>query len=270
LYDAGKYRAVVEHCANLIGRLPRFGDMKLSEILERGKGVGGEEFMAQVDAYARALDSLGCVAQAADDPRRAVGYLSEAIRVGAGDWNRHVNLGVAYYSLGMLDEAIEHWTIALNLPRHDNTPYFYLGIVNERIGNTEEAIRLYGKALWYQSDDIPVQERLAWILSTCSDARLRNGSRAVKLADAACKAVDYKSCELLNVLAAAHAECGLFDKAVGCQRRALELLHRGPDFGNATVDRAREYERRLDLYLRKEPCRTGTNSSQSAFSTGEN
>ncbi len=257
LYDEGKYDAVVKHCEALLKRLPSFGTMTIEEVVKRGEEPGGEEFLCQSDAYARAQDSLGCVAQATGDARKAVGYFREAVRLGGGDWNRHVNLGVALFSLGVTDEAVEEWTIASKLPRHDGSPYQYLGIASEKMGDLEQAIKFYDKALWYQPDGVQVCGRLARLLATCPDARLRNGPRAVKLAESACRSTEYGSCELMDLLAAAHAESGHFEQAVEYQQRALTMLRQAIAAGNAPAEVGSEYEYRLTLYLRREPYRSG-------------
>ena len=70
---------------------------------------------------------------------------------------------------------------------------------------------------------------LAWILSTCADASLRDGKRAVELATHACELTGRKNAWLLDTLAAAFAETGDFKAAVETQREAMALLPTGAE-----------------------------------------
>jgi hypothetical protein len=65
---------------------------------------------------------------------------------------------------------------------------------------------------------------LAWILATHRDLALRNGARAVVLAERACQATDYKRPAYLQTLAAAYAEAGRFAEALDAAERAQNLL----------------------------------------------
>ncbi|MEI2722200.1 MAG: hypothetical protein V9H26_01280 [Verrucomicrobiota bacterium] len=53
---------------------------------------------------------------------------------------------------------------------------------------------------------------LAWFLATNPDGGLRNGDRAVVLADQACRLTEWKSAILMGTLAAAYAEAGAFSR----------------------------------------------------------
>ena len=73
----------------------------------------------------------------------------------------------------------------------------------------------YGEALAHleaahaaNPGDVTVANNLAWLLATCPDAAYRDGPRALRLAEWACKATSYKSPPLLDSLAAAYAETG--------------------------------------------------------------
>ena len=65
--------------------------------------------------------------------------------------------------------------------------------------------------------------RLAWLLSTHNDPRVRNGAEAVQYAEKACQLTGYADAQSLNALAAAYAEVGKFDLAVSTEQKALEI-----------------------------------------------
>jgi len=61
---------------------------------------------------------------------------------------------------------------------------------------------------------------LAWLLATCSDGGIRDGKRAVQLAEHACKSTQSKVTVFLGTLAAAYAEAGRFDEAIATAQKA--------------------------------------------------
>ena len=58
------------------------------------------------------------------------------------------------------------------------------------------------------------QNDLAWLLATCPDNSVRNGQKAVELAQQAVQLSNGRSPEILDTLAAAYAEAGRFHEAV--------------------------------------------------------
>jgi tetratricopeptide (TPR) repeat protein len=90
---------------------------------------------------------------------------------------------------------------------------------------------------------------LAWILATCPDAKIRNGSEAMALATNVCKLSQWSNASYLDTLAAAEAEVGLFDAAVKHQQQALDLAKAGK------VD-VKDLESRLSLYQQHKKYRT--------------
>ena len=64
---------------------------------------------------------------------------------------------------------------------------------------------------------------MAWVLATSRDDSLRNGPRAVELAERAVRISGGKSPALFDTLAAAYAETGRFSEAVELTNRNLAL-----------------------------------------------
>jgi len=98
-----------------------------------------------------------------------------------------------------------------------------LGHVLVRKGRLDEAIAHYETALRIQPTDVVTLANLSWILATCPDPSLRNGSKAVELAQQAERFTEGKSPDVLEILSAAYAEAGRFTEAVATARQALEL-----------------------------------------------
>ena len=61
------------------------------------------------------------------------------------------------------------------------------------------------------------------MLATSSEAGLRDGPRAVQLAERACQLTDFKEPVYVGTLAAAYAEEGQFEPAIVAAQKACEL-----------------------------------------------
>jgi tetratricopeptide (TPR) repeat protein len=93
----------------------------------------------------------------------------------------------------------------------------YLGV-----GDHAAAIADYEKAYKLRPKDSGLLNNFAWVLCTSPDDKLRNGKRALEMAEEASKLTDYKQGHILSTLAAAHAELGDFDNAKKWSQKAIE------------------------------------------------
>jgi hypothetical protein len=92
-------------------------------------------------------------------------------------------------------------------------------------------------------------------LATCSDAKYRNGREAVQIATKCCKLSKGTWAPALACLAAAHAECGEWEKAIKSQKQALDLAGEG----TGEVSRLKlHFLRVLSQYEQHEPYRDAT------------
>ena len=99
-------------------------------------------------------------------------------------------------------------------------------------------------------DDGNAQSNLAWVFATAPDASLRNGTRAVELAERALKLAGGINPILYRTLAAAYAESGRFDDAIATAERGREFAERE---GNREL--ADEFVAVLDRYRQHQPMR---------------
>jgi tetratricopeptide (TPR) repeat protein len=91
---------------------------------------------------------------------------------------------------------------------------------------------------------------LAWLLATCPDPAVRDGSRAVQLARRACEATQYQIPVYLGTLAAAYAEAGQFDNAILYAQKACDRAAAVGQTGLWESNQAL-----LKLYQARQPCR---------------
>jgi tetratricopeptide (TPR) repeat protein len=187
----------------------------------------------------------------------AIPHFEKAVALSPANWNAHVNLGRAYAAEQRFDQAIPHFEKALewnpgSAEMHSQLGYalandnrvaegiphleraleispglvearYYLGAALMMNGQRAEALAQWRQALRQDPDNLRVLNDTAWVLATCADAALRNGTEAVTLAGHAVEITSGRDPALLATLAAAYAEAGRFDRAVELEKRATDL-----------------------------------------------
>lgn len=176
-------------------------------------------------------------------------------------WEAHINVGAELFKKGTLDEAEFHFHRVLELnPTHRPaakrayvslgnvmlkrgkwkdaigfiekslqvdpnyaTAHTSLGSALHRMGRLTEALSHYEKSLRLRPKSASVHSNLAWMLATCADPHLRDGPRALALAEQANSLSGNASPKVLRSLAAAYAENSKFALAIEAAQRALEL-----------------------------------------------
>ncbi len=182
------------------------------------------------------------------DAPGAVDDFSSAIRIQA-DVRDLVGRGVAYWNLAQLVEADEDLSLAIK--REPNASdvydtYFKRALVRVDRKRFKEAASDFAAAIERApAGDVEIAARYAWLLATAPDPELRNGSRAVELAQRARDQAN--SAEHLDILAAAYAEAGQFSNAVITAKQAVKQAD-----DELLKD---EFATRLKLYEQQRPYR---------------
>ena len=161
----------------------------------------------------------------------------------------HASLGLILASQGKHDEATRHLHQALEIDATLAETQFGLGLVNQNQDRLRQAIQRYRQCLKLKPDFVVAANKLAWILATSSDASVRNGHEAVRLAEHAADLTGHKDAAVLDTLAAAYAESGRFADAERTAGRALERM------GSNTTSMAQFVRHRLNLYRANKPFR---------------
>ena len=117
------------------------------------------------------------------------------------------------------------------------------------IGNHAQAIAIYDELVNEKPEELleSILNNLAWVLSTSPEEGLRDGKRAISLAQQACELTEYREPHILSTLAAAFAEAGDFDKAREWSQKAVEL--------GADHHQAEQLKQELASYERNEAWR---------------
>jgi Flp pilus assembly protein TadD len=122
-----------------------------------------------------------------------------------------------------LDGAIIHLEKSVQCNANLVLAHNDLGSALVKKGKLREALTHYEKALAIYPDNPVALGNLAWLLSTSADESLRDGDRALKLAQSAIRFSPGNQPGLVHVLAAALAENGRFAEADETAERALSL-----------------------------------------------
>jgi spermidine synthase len=142
-----------------------------------------------------------------------------------------------------MDDAITHYQKALQIAPGFAETHNNLGNTLFQQGRVDEAIVHYQTALQIKPDYAKAQNNLAWLLATSPQASLRNGNKAVALAQRANQLAGGRNPIFLRTLAAAYAEAGQFGDAMRSVQGAIELAR-----AMGWQDLARELNGELKLY----------------------
>ena len=186
------------------------------------QNITGYQVMVTGDPDNASLhDDLGILFAQAGDLERSATQFAESLRLRPDVPAAHYNVGNALLGLGRRDQAERHFNAALK---------------------GDPGYRLAAQGL--------ARSRLqrAWMLATSPDASIRRPREAVTVAERAVADLGERSAPALDVLAAAYAAAGDFDKAIATVREALNAFDArvAPTFADAV-------RRRLTLYQRRMP-----------------
>ena len=155
-------------------------------------------------------------------------------------------LGNLYKKYDQLDHANTFYKNAIKSEPDNPEPMCNLAANLFKQGDFQNAVTWYNKALAIKEDVLPGLIGLSSILAMSPDSRLRDGKKAVELAEKACLLTNYESEVPLNILASAFAECGEYAKAIETSERALAIAQ-----AKQRMDMAQQIKARIELYKNK-------------------
>jgi tetratricopeptide (TPR) repeat protein len=211
-------------------------------LFARALAVTERNFFAHT-ALARALARRG-------EAARAEAELRQALRLEPDFEPAHFALGSLLLSSGRPRDALPHLALAAASPFASPNAHYHLGIAREYLGTWAEAAASYAAELERDPDHTGALTHLAVIRAAHPDPSLRDGRQALELAQRACELTRFERAHELDVLAAASAEAGEYERALELARRARERALAAHD-----AEHARRIEDRLRLYDARRPVR---------------
>jgi tetratricopeptide (TPR) repeat protein len=251
LVRQGKQEAAVAEYEEALRLNPYYADAVHTNLgnafLQQGKP---EEAIAQYGealrinpAYAGARNDLGYALFRQGRPEEAMAQYVEALRIDPTFAGTHNNFGDALVQQGRLEEGIAQYREALRLDPANENAHINLGNAMIEKGESGGAIAEMQKALDLQPANPSFQNKLAWILATAAQSSVRDGARAVKLAEQASQSAGGNDPDFLRTLAAAYAQAGESSRAVQTAGKALQLAE-----AKASAALAGHLRREIELY----------------------
>jgi Flp pilus assembly protein TadD len=203
--------------------------------------------------------NLGVVLERQGKLVQAEGELREAIRLAPALAEAHVNLGIVLERQGKRDRATACFREAVGIAPAFVEARCALAAALAEQGQLTTAAREFGEAVRLDAQWPMRTMEKAWRLAVHPDARMRNGPESLRLARQVALVAGGLDAVCLDVLAAAQAENGDYEKAAQNAQRALELVKRNIPPSTLSVggwaEVGRRIASRLDLYHHGRPYR---------------
>ena len=197
-----------------------------------------------------AENNLGIVYLRQGNLDEAISLLQAAVDLRPDNSPAHENLAKALLQKGKITDALIHYRKLLELQPDNIEVHNIVGTVLIQQGRIRDGVEEWQKVLEIQPDNGNAMSNLAWVLATSPDDSLRDGAKAVQLAEQAMRISGRRIPLLFRTLAAAYAERGQFSEAVQTAQQGIELANTQ---GNSQL--ATELSGNIALYQERQPLR---------------
>jgi tetratricopeptide (TPR) repeat protein len=195
-----------------------------------------------------ALELRGLIAAERNDYPSAIRDFRRLVARNDDDAVVVSQLGMLYLAAKQPREAIRRFTRALEIDEEHFASRRGRSDAAISIGDHQAAIEDLEKAHALKPEDTGVLNNLAWLLATSPDDAIRNGKRAIELAQQACERTEWKEAHIISTLAAGYAEAGDFAKAREFSQKAVDA--------SADADEVKQQlEGELESYVAEKPWR---------------
>jgi len=180
---------------------------------------------------------------------------TRAIAVTSNNDFAHASIADLFLRKGRIDDSINHSREALKIRPKNSDAHNNLALALLHRGEVNEALVHWKKSLEIQPENLNAQCNLAWILATSTDSAVRDGTKAVELAENVAQRAGHPNPIVLRTLAAAYAENGRFSEATSTAQTALQLATNQGNSGLAADLQLNiaNYERNLPLRSQPSP-----------------
>jgi tetratricopeptide (TPR) repeat protein len=202
------------------------------------------------ESASKAHYSLGVLLASQGDMQGAVQHLLASLQYQPNYVEAHLAAADVLRRSGKGEASLSHYRDALAINPRQTTARLGYGMAlvqlrryQEARAWLEESVRLYG-------DRVDLKIALARLLASCPDARVRDGARALTMAQQMFDAGE-KSTSLGETIAMALAEQGNFPQAIGIQRDIIAAAQKA-----GQRESVQRMTANLELYEHRQPCRT--------------
>lgn len=251
----GELEAASSHAARAAALLPEDESVLLLEarlLARRGELVPArgriESILERRPASVDALLALATLAARAGDASGATEHLEAATAAAPGRGDLAEQLAAAYGRAGRLREAAAQYRRAISLVPEDVGARFGLAMSLILAGEHAQAAAALEAGVTSLPDALPLRHALARLLATSAVDEIRDGARALELAQGVFRA--QPSIDHAETMGMALAELGRFEEAGALQQQIIDRA-----LGSGQVERLDALRALLSRYQRGEPVR---------------
>jgi tetratricopeptide (TPR) repeat protein len=197
-----------------------------------------------------AQNNVGIVLWAQGKLEEAISHFRSALKIRSQNAPAQDNLAKALLEKGEVAEALLHARKLVELQPENLEGRNIVGTILFQEGRAKDAVAEWEGVLAIEADNGNAASNLAWVYATYPSESMRNGERAVELAERALRLSGAKNPLIFRTLAAAYAESGRFEPAIATTERGRELAIAQ---GNTAL--AGEFDRNIVLYRAGSPLR---------------
>jgi len=213
-----------------------------------------EEILRRSPDYAKAHQSLGMLAAQLENDEEAVKHFRAGLTVDKNLADANLALGDALMRLKKYSEAEAAYRRQMELTPRNPSPHMKLVpalIRQKKFADARDKMENLVKGMPKHRDVMMVMVRL---LAACPDSKIRDGKRAVALAE---EKLSKESRPIyVQTMAMAYAEAGDFAKALEHQRKAIESVESLVKNGSENLaDLLTMLKQDLTLYEQQKSCR---------------
>jgi cytochrome c-type biogenesis protein CcmH/NrfG len=215
--------------------------------------------LAVTDNNDVADNNLGIVFLRKGKLNEAISLLQTAIDLRPDNSPAHENLAKALLQKGQVTDALVHYRKLVELQPDNIEVHNIVGTVLIQQGHVREGVEEWQKVLELEPNNGNALSNLAWIFAASPDQSLRDGPKALQLAEEAMRISAGRIPILFRTLAAAYAENGRFSEAIHTAQQGVELAN---SQGNSAL--ATELQSSIALYQAGQPLRDPSLTNESA------
>lgn len=167
--------------------------------------------------------NFGTALAAAGRLDEAIVQYREALRMRPDYARAHNNLGTALLQRGRPKEAYERFLEAARVDPGLDEAHVNVGLMSRALGDFSAAIAQFRQAVRLSPNWVTAVAGLASLLAVVPDPALRNPTEAIRLSEHAAELTGRRDANTLDVVAAAYAAAGQFDRAMTISQEALDL-----------------------------------------------
>ena len=208
-----------------------------------------EEAVRLSPDYHLAQYSLGVLLQADGRHGEAIDRFTAALKSRPGHTAARVRLAASLRRTGRAKDAVPHYEQAVLLQPDNTEARFGHAVALVQVRRYRDARDRLSEGMKMFPEQSVFAHGLARLLATAPDDRVRDGQRAMALAQEVMK--HGRTLDLGATVAMAYAELGQFAQAVGVQRDLIASAEKA-----GLRDLVPRLKANLALYERGEPCRT--------------